>query len=200
MPQFYVYAYIRDKDSSTAKAGTPYYIGKGTGNRAFAKHSFAIPKRNRIIFIEKNLTEIGSLALERRLINWWGRKDLGSGILLNKTEGGDSPLMDDYKKRHLSKINTGKILSKETRIKMSRSRAGKKRPEISNRNRSNKELKNLQSMTEKIKLKIEINGITYNSIVEASNTLNIHHETIRYRCRAEGFPQYKILEDSECHA
>ena len=28
--RFYVYAYLRDKDSATAKIRTPYYIGKGT--------------------------------------------------------------------------------------------------------------------------------------------------------------------------
>jgi hypothetical protein len=32
------YAYIRSQDSITAKAGTPYYIGKGCGMRAFKKH------------------------------------------------------------------------------------------------------------------------------------------------------------------
>lgn len=34
---YYVYAYIRSKDSDTAKAGTPYYIGKGKHKRAFSK-------------------------------------------------------------------------------------------------------------------------------------------------------------------
>jgi hypothetical protein len=198
--RFYVYAYIRNKDSATAKAGTPYYIGKGTGNRAYSKHAFAIPDKSRIIFLETNLTEVGALAIERRLIAWWGRKDIETGILLNRTEGGDSPKMDEYKKLHLSIINTGKILKEETCLKMSRTRLGKKRPDLSSRNRSAKELANLISMTEKVKLKVEIYGITYSSMTEAANAIHIHHETLRYRCRAKGFPDYKILGEVKCHA
>jgi hypothetical protein len=92
---YYVYAYLRSKDSGTAKSGSPYYIGKGKGNRAWQKHRnhgrgvFTPSSKSNIVLLENNLSELGALALERRMISWYGRKDIKTGILLNKTAGGD---------------------------------------------------------------------------------------------------------------
>jgi len=105
---YYVYAYINKK------TGLPYYIGKGKGDRYKGKHSISVPKdKTKIVFLETNLSDVGALALERRYIRWFGRKDLGTGILLNRTDGGEG--------------GCGIVVSEESKQKSRASQIGKKR-------------------------------------------------------------------------
>lgn len=123
--KFYTYAYIRGGDSLIAPAGTPYYIGKGSGRRAWSKGKSEVspPKdKSLIVILESNLTEVGALAIERRMIAWYGRVDLGTGILRNKTDGGDGVCGSAAKTR---KPHKRKSPSQETRAKLSAANKGK---------------------------------------------------------------------------
>jgi hypothetical protein len=86
MSTYYVYAYLRQHD------GTPYYIGKGKDRRAWSKNHgrIMVPKdETKIIMLHENLSEQEAHEIERQLIQQHGRKDLGTGYLLNLTDGGE---------------------------------------------------------------------------------------------------------------
>ena len=115
---YYVYAYIRSKDSKTAKAGTPYYIGKGKGKRAWSKrHKVPLPQDKKfIVMLETGLSELGALALERRYIKWYGRDNINNGVLRNLTDGGDG---GDTLSSH---PNLKQIMHKRSKIYKSKNR------------------------------------------------------------------------------
>jgi hypothetical protein len=86
MRDYYIYSYIRED-------GSPYYIGKGKGNRAWKHASRDRVKTpadlNKITVLNEGLTEDEAFQMEIELIAKYGRKDLGTGILINATDGGD---------------------------------------------------------------------------------------------------------------
>ena len=132
---YYVYAYLRKSNL------TPYYIGKGSGNRMFSnQHLVSVPKdKTKIVILESNLSEVGALAIERRMIRWWGRKDLNTGILHNKTDGGDGvsgiipwhkgiaigDRLSDSGRDKISQAHKNKIVTNEVRKKLSDKKVGK---------------------------------------------------------------------------
>lgn len=128
---FYTYLWLREN-------GIPYYVGKGSGKRAFVeRRSKGVikkpPLKNRIV-IYPALSEKDALETEIALIWYYGRKDLGTGYLINLTDGGENP------PNHKGIKRTGKNLldivernknrasipvSQETRHKMASAKLGK---------------------------------------------------------------------------
>jgi hypothetical protein len=78
---FYTYLWLRED-------GTPYYVGKGQGKRAFRKSS---PNRDRIV-IQEFPDEDSAFFAEKLLIAFYGRKDNGTGVLRNLSDGGEGPV------------------------------------------------------------------------------------------------------------
>ena len=135
---YYVYQYLREKDSTTALVGTPYYIGKGKNNRAYIGHNNRIPSnKDYIQIIKDNLTEQEAMDLEILLIEKYGRKDLGTGILINLSNGGEGAsgaIRSQEHKIRISQAQSGKIVSDVTKERLSKALLGKKRSNIAKEN------------------------------------------------------------------
>jgi hypothetical protein len=83
MDNFVVYAYCR-------KDGTFYYIGKGRPRRPYGKRKEGIKPpsdKNRILILHSGLPEQTAFDYEEKLILFYGRKDQGTGLLRNMTNG-----------------------------------------------------------------------------------------------------------------
>lgn len=133
---FYVYAYLRDD-------GTPYYIGKGKAGRAWHRFKGETQKpmdSARIVIIADKLCEKDSFLLEIAQITLYGRKDLGTGILRNRTSGGEGPSGYTWTEAHHKNFSAA-TLGKPSKLKGTKlkpehiarsaaSRRGLKQPKI----------------------------------------------------------------------
>ena len=132
--EYYTYAYLREDR-------TPYYIGKGKAGRITnSLHRIAIPKETeRIIYLKKNLTDEEARKHEIYMIAILGRKDLGTGILRNMTDGGEGCAgrrLSDETKKKLSDAHKGRKKSTEHRKALSEAKLGKKITEDHRKNMS----------------------------------------------------------------
>ena len=130
---YYTYAYLRENK-------TPYYVGKGKNNRINEYHSkyVKLPPKERRIILKYFDEENKAYNHEKYMIGIFGRKDLKTGILINRTDGGDNPpknnvagwnkgMKMNYSKERgekISKALKGKAKSKEHSRKVSESMKG----------------------------------------------------------------------------
>lgn len=122
--EYYTYAYLRED-------GTPYYIGKGKSNRINnVLHNINLPPEERRIFLKTNLTDEEARKHEIYMIAVLGRKDLGTGILRNMTDGGEGcagRVLSEETKKKLSEAHKGRKKSAAHRKKLSEAKIGKKK-------------------------------------------------------------------------
>lgn len=126
---YYTYAWLR-------KDGTPYYIGKGTKDRAYREwnrnRNRKPPKDvSRILILKRNLTEEEAFRHECYMIFVFGRKDNGTGILINLTDGGDGVrgiVIGEERRKKMSEDRKKKLESPEVRKRMSEVSTGERNP------------------------------------------------------------------------
>jgi hypothetical protein len=117
---YYTYAWLREDR-------TPYYIGKGSNGRAWRKGS---PPKDRVLILKKNLTEQEAFKHEKYMIAVFGRKDIGTGILHNFTDGGDGisgHIHSEETRQKLSKVGRGRSTPDKTKQKLSEVQKGNKK-------------------------------------------------------------------------
>ncbi len=187
--RFYTYAYLRED-------GTPYYIGKGKGRRLYKKGKGEVGKptdKSRIIYLKQNITEDEAIKHEIYMIAVFGRKDLGTGILRNKTNGGDG--VSGYKPDEemclsISKRMKGNQLAKghthslETREKISKANKGITIPEERKKRISLAHIG--KTISEKTKQKLREHNVKYLYEITSPEGEIYTTNNLNYFCKSNG--------------
>lgn len=175
-----IYRHIRLDNNET------FYIGIGKDiKRPYSKYGRSIFWRNivskteyEVQVLKNDLIWEEACELEKLLISYYGRKDLGTGTLVNMSIGGNGPeLLTDLQKNKLSKVSKGRKFSEEHKNKISKALKGIKR-----------------SQETKDKVSIGKKGKTYSKEINMKKSLpmglnpnakKVEYEGYSYSCKKE---------------
>lgn len=191
--KYYLYQHVRLDDNSV------FYIGIGTKpekyatykkeySRAYAKgkndrskfwHRITSKTGYRVeILMESDDYEVVKL-LEVSLVTQYGRRNLGTGNLVNLTDGGEGSrniVVSKETSAKISKANKGRKPSDETKSAISKSNIGKKRtPEV--RKAKSEAMSGGKHINAKIVLSLEM-GIYYDTIAHAAKAHGLGTSTL----------------------
>lgn len=169
--------------------GEVFYIGIGkTRQRAYSKqsrnplwHNIVNKYGYEVQILKEGLSWEEATELECLLIDYYGRRDLDLGSLVNMTDGGEGALGRKYSeevKDKISKTKTGKKHSEEHKKKIGDAHRGRKLSEEHKLKVA--EAKKGKKLYNTKKVINTETGVTYNSITEAAEKENIKDWTLRY--------------------
>jgi len=141
-------------------------------NNIVNKHGYNIE------LISDNLTQKEALELEIKLIAFYGRKDLGLGTLVNKSNGGER--------------NCGYICSEETRKRLVESHIGNK-PSIETKNKMSKAKKGKILYNSIIILNTET-GIFYSTVAEAAESIGWKRSRLQEQLKGTNKNKTKLIK------
>ena len=160
--RFYTYAYLTE-------TGKPYYIGKGSGRRAWRHtnpYDVPQPADEFILILKKDLTEDEA----------WDHEEYMIAIhpnLQNKARGGRNVgcTATTERKRKIGKANRGRCLTEEHKRKLSVAKKGKKQsPEDV--------AKRAEGCRRSISIEKDGAVFDFNSSNECAEFLGVHHSSV----------------------
>jgi len=158
-----------------------------------------------------DITNEEAIQIEKYLIAYYGRRDLGLGYLVNLTDGGEGTinyLMSQQTKDKISIKAKGRIVSEKTRNKLSEVGKGKvvsldNRKKLSERMKGNKQFEGKKHSEETKLLMSQKGGLhiakkvintetgeIFNSIIECSKFNNISYSKLQHKLSG------KLLNDT----
>jgi hypothetical protein len=183
---FYIYRYIR------LDTNTPFYVGKGKGDRAYA-----LSRRNkrflRIIakvgykvqILLSNLSEDLAFKKEIEFIKLYKSIGYCEANFTNGGEGSSGRIVSQITKEKISKSKMNHLVSEETKIKMSKALSGPNNPFYGKFGEEHPSFgkigvirKPKKYISKRIKVLCLNNNTIYSSITEASLVLNLDLSSI----------------------